>query len=159
MSQGFALDFRGDRRSADRALWKHLYDISSAEVGGDPILDMRVAWTVRWTERDPVTGHFADSGTYAICATEWNARSLMRDLRKKFIQTRGMSFDVRKIVFPAGRLSKSDRFRGYRHVLSKKRRSALLTYSERQEVLSRDPRARFVKCYVAMPEGVPLGTS
>ena len=155
MSQGFALDFRGDRRSADRALWKHLYDITSAEVGGQPVEDMRAAWVVHWTERDPSTGVFLDAGTYTICSTEWNAHTVARNLRTK--APRGISYEVRRTIFPAGKLSKSIRFRGYRQVLGGKVRSEILSHHDKTEILRDNPNAKFVRCYLKMPEGQPIG--
>lgn len=156
MAQGFALDFRGDRRSADKALWRHLYDLASAEVGGEVVEDMRVAWVVHWTERDASTGVFLDAGTYTICATEWNAFTVAKMLRSN--ATRGMSYEVRRTVFPAGRLSKSIRFRGYRQVLGGRIRSELLSHHDKTEILRDDPKAKFVRCYLKMPEGQKVGS-
>ena len=144
---GFALDFRGDRRGADRALWKHLHDITSAEVGGVDIEDVRESWIVEWTERDS-GGRFVDSGTHSIHREKRLAEERLKKLRER---SGVLSYTVRRIQHPAGKLSKSVRFRGYREVLSLNERGPLLTRDGMILARLRNQRAKFVRCYVRMP--------
>lgn len=144
---GFALDFRGDRRSADRALWKHLHDITSAEVGGVDVEQVEESWVVEWTERDS-SGRFIDSGTHSIHREKYLAEASLKRLRER---SGPLSFTVRRIAHPAGKLAKSVRFRGYREVLSKNERGPLLTRDGMILARLRNQRAKFVRCYVRMP--------
>lgn len=149
MSQGVALDFRGDRRGADRALWKHLHDITSSEVGGEDIRDLSESWIVEWTERDAATGLLVDTGTHSIFRARHLADSKARMLSER--SRTEVLYTVRRIQHPVGKLSKSVRFRGYREVLSKNERGPLLTREAMVRMRQRAPRSRFVRCYAPMP--------
>jgi hypothetical protein len=148
MSEGFGLDFRGDRRSADRALWKHLHDITSSEIGGEEILNLSESWVVEWTERDD-SGRFIDTGTHSIFRVRHLADNKARALASR--SRHSISYSVRRIQHPSGMLSKSVRFRGYRKVISTNERGPLLTRDAMVQMRKRDPHSRFVRCYARMP--------
>ena len=149
MSQGFAFDFRADRRSADRALWRHLHDVLSSEIGGEDIREMSESWVVEWTERDEETGTLIDTGTHSIFRDRGLAESRARVLAER--SRRAVFYSVRRIQHPSGKLSKSVRFRGYRVVLSANERGPLLTREGMQALRRKNPKSRFVRCYVPMP--------